>query len=89
MSSTVLTKDRYRRAICRPMPTGRHRDPAIFRRVRSAISRKLKALAEARRMARAYDELAAMSDPELHDIGISRADIPVVVSGTYHRSQRR
>ena len=42
-----------------------------------------KRVAEARRMARAYDELAAMSDLELHDIGISRADIPAAVSGAY------
>jgi uncharacterized protein YjiS (DUF1127 family) len=39
--------------------------------------------AEARRMAQAYDELAAMSDPELRDIGINRSDILAVVSGAY------
>ena len=72
----------------RPMLTlRRRRFPAIFDRTWSAIRRTGKAfgegVAEARRTARAYDELAAMSDPELHDIGISRADIPAVVSGTY------
>ncbi len=36
-------------------------------------------------MARAHDELAAMSDPELQDIGINRADIPAVACGGYYR----
>ena len=31
---------------------------------------------------RAYNELAAMSDPELHDIGIRRSDIMAVAFGT-------
>ncbi len=75
----------------RPVLTLGRRYPAIFDHVWSAIRRTGKAfsdrIAQARRRARAYDQLAAMSDPELHDIGISRADIPAVVWGTY-RSTR-
>jgi uncharacterized protein YjiS (DUF1127 family) len=40
-------------------------------------------IAEARRMSRAYDELTAMSNSELQDMGIRRTDIPSVVTGTY------
>ena len=73
------------------MPTLGRRFLAIVDCVWSAISRAKKAFgegtAEARRMARAYDELTTMSDPELHDIGISRADIPAVLSGTYRRTR--
>ena len=87
MSHIIFTKNGHGRVPYRRVPTLGRRYPAIFDRAWSAISRTGKAfgerVAEARRMARAYDELAAMSDPELHDIGISRADIPAVVSGTY------
>jgi uncharacterized protein (DUF2249 family)/uncharacterized protein YjiS (DUF1127 family) len=59
----------------------------VFRQLWGAISCRLNAfvegVAEARRMARAYDELAKMSEPELRDIGISRGDIPAVFSRTY------
>jgi len=82
MSHIIFTKNGHGR-----VPTLGHRNPAIFARAWSAIGRMGKAfgkrVAEARRMARAYDELAAMSDLELHDIGISRADIPAAVSGAY------
>ncbi len=37
----------------------------------------------ARRMHREYEALLAMSDRELNDIGITRADIPAVVARTY------
>jgi uncharacterized protein YjiS (DUF1127 family) len=40
-------------------------------------------IAEARRVSRAYNELTALSDSELQDIGIMRTDIPAVVTGTY------
>ena len=92
MSHIIFAKNGHKhghgRVSHRPMPTlRRRRFPAIFDHTWSAIRRTGKAfgegVAEARRTARAYDELAAMSDPELHDIGISRADIPAVVSGTY------
>ena len=87
MSHVIFTKNGYGRVPHWRVPTLGRRYPAIFDRTWSAIRRTGKAfgegVAEARRTARAYDELAAMSDPELHDIGISRADIPAVVSGTY------
>jgi uncharacterized protein YjiS (DUF1127 family) len=71
------------------MPVSRHSHPAILTHVWQAIGGTLKALAEgaatARRAARVYEQLTAMSDPELHDIGIHRSDIPAVVSGTYLR----
>jgi uncharacterized protein YjiS (DUF1127 family) len=68
------------------------RYPAIVDRAWSAVRHAgkafYKAIADTRRMARAYRELSTMSDLELRDIGISRADIPVVVSGTYRRTRR-
>ncbi len=76
----------------RRAPIKVHRNPAILRRAGSAIRRTLRTLietvAEARRVARACEELAAMSDPELGDMGIARADIPAVASGTYHGGAR-
>lgn len=87
MNTLGLVKHRPGRAFQRPMAANGHRHPTILRDAWRAISRTLKALAEgvagARRMARAYDEFAAMSELELHDIGINRSDIPAVVSGTY------
>jgi len=87
MSHIIFAKNGHGRVPHWRAPTLGRRYPGIFYRAWSAIKRTGKAfgerVAEARRMARAYDELAAMSDPELHDIGISRADIPAVVSGTY------
>jgi uncharacterized protein YjiS (DUF1127 family) len=69
------------------MPASSHSHPAILTHVLQTISGTLKAFAEsaaaARRAARAYDQLTAMTDPELHDIGIHRSDIPAVISGTY------
>ncbi len=57
--------------------------------IKRAFNAFVQGIAEARRLRRAYDELAGMSDPELRDIGISRADIPAVVTGTYRRTQPR
>jgi uncharacterized protein YjiS (DUF1127 family) len=89
MNRTVLIKNRCGRTPVRPMATLGQRYPAILRRGWSVIDRTLKAfaegVAESRRISRLYDELAAMSDPELHDIGINRADIPAVIAGTYRR----
>jgi uncharacterized protein YjiS (DUF1127 family) len=88
MGSTVLTEDRYGRELCRPKSTDDRRDPAIFRWLRNPISHTLKVFTEARRISRAYRELRAMNDPELHDIGINRADIPLVMSGAFRRKPR-
>lgn len=56
-------------------------------RISASIGRALKALGaritEARRAQRAFEELNAMSDHDLEDIGISRADIPAIIAGTY------
>lgn len=43
--------------------------------------------AEAQQRQRAFEELTAMSDRELADMGITRADIPAIVAGTYQRPQ--
>ncbi len=89
MSDISLVKNGRERVPHRCASTLRHRYLAIVDRDWSTISRMGRAfrgrVAEARQRARVYDELAAMSDPELQDIGISRADIPTVVFGTYHR----
>jgi uncharacterized protein YjiS (DUF1127 family) len=57
----------------------------ILRRAWRAISGTLNALAEGiaetRRMSRLYDELAAMRNSELHDIGIDRVDTQAVITG--------
>lgn len=43
-------------------------------------------IAERRRNRRGYQELAAMSDIELEDLGISRADFDAIFAGKYHRA---
>lgn len=45
------------------------------------------AFAEARRQRAVYEELSRLSDRELRDIGLNRADIPAVVAGTYRRDE--
>lgn len=89
MNETALLQNWHGWAPGRFMPTPGHRYLAIFHRGWSGIDIILKALAEGvaevRRVSRLYDELTAMSDPELHDIGINRADIPAVISETYRR----
>lgn len=54
---------------------------------RNTIGRWVKALdegiAEARRMSRLYDELVGMTDQELAELGIGRADISAVIAGRY------
>jgi uncharacterized protein (DUF2249 family)/uncharacterized protein YjiS (DUF1127 family) len=62
-----------------------------FSWVAHTLGRRLKlasdGIAEVRRMRRSYEELAAMSNLELQDIGISRGDIPAVVAGTFRRER--
>jgi uncharacterized protein (DUF2249 family)/uncharacterized protein YjiS (DUF1127 family) len=55
--------------------------------IKRAYGATVEGIAEARRMRRAYDELSAMSNHALEDIGVSRGDIPAIVAGTY-RSDR-
>jgi uncharacterized protein YjiS (DUF1127 family) len=66
--------------------------PSQFERSRGFLQAPLEALARAvdrrRRRRRDILVLAAMSDPELRDIGISRCDVPAVVEGTYRRGSR-
>ncbi len=91
MSGPFLVWDRHDRAPRRATPTAGHRIRGIFDRARGAFGRTLKAsvdiFAEAGRKSRQFDELATMSDLELADIGINRADIPAVVAGV-HRGRR-
>ncbi len=91
MSSSVLIEDRPGHAPHRLIPASSHSHSAILIRFWQAINGTLKTFAEgaaaARRAARAYDQLTAMSEPELHDIGLHRSDIPAVVSGTYRETR--
>jgi uncharacterized protein YjiS (DUF1127 family) len=88
MNSPVLVKDRSGRAFPQPMLINGHRHPSILRLALRTACRTLKGVAEARRMVRAHNELAAMSDPELRDIGINRSDISAVVSGRHPTNHR-
>ena len=63
----------------------RARSFASTARVLKKLSHKL---AECRRNRRGYQELAAMSDIELEDLGIGRADIDAIVAGTYERANQ-
>lgn len=89
MNGAILAKSRHGRSPGASVPAHGHRCRTVLSRGWTAIDRVLKALAEgvaeARRVARLYDELSAMSDPELQDMGISRGDILAVISGRYHR----
>ncbi len=92
MGNTVYVKSRPGCVPRGSIAALERRYPAIVDRAWSAVRQAGKAfykgVADTRRTARAYRELSTMSDLELHDIGISRADIPVVVSGTYRRTRR-
>ena len=46
-------------------------------------------IAKARRVCREFQELSAMSNIELQDIGIGREDILAVLSGSYDASLHR
>ena len=68
-----------------------HGHQAALNRVLNWLMRTLKStgdgMAEARRRHQAYEELAALSNLELEDFGISRGDIPAVIAGTLSREQ--
>lgn len=89
MNATFPMRDQHYAAF-RQQPTVAYRRVGVFSRARNAISRALHACAKrvskTRRLVREYDELTAMTDLELEDIGISRTDILAVVSGTYRRA---
>lgn len=54
------------------------RDEAFAQRLRGAIAGLFRAVAEYPRRRRVFDELSMLSDRELADIGLNRADIPHV-----------
>jgi uncharacterized protein (DUF2249 family)/uncharacterized protein YjiS (DUF1127 family) len=55
-------------------------------RLLHAITTLAEGVEEARRMHRAYDQLARMNDYELADIGLVRGDIPAAVVGRFRRN---
>jgi uncharacterized protein YjiS (DUF1127 family) len=57
----------------------------VFVSAGRALRRVTNKLAECRRQRRARQELAAMSDHELDDIGVVRSDIDAILSGRYAR----
>lgn len=65
---------------------------ALIRAVR-AVFRGLggvaQAFADAKRQHALYEELTRLTDRELRDIGINRADIPAVVAGVVTRREDR
>lgn len=83
MNNAVISEFRSKDQPCQPEKRRFHE------RVLVAICRALKAVgdrvAEARRVQQIFDELNAMNDHELEDIGLIRSDIPAVVAGTYRR----
>jgi uncharacterized protein YjiS (DUF1127 family) len=86
MSSRAVVENRYSNGPRRSGQSSERRQPIAFYKFWDAINCAFNAFAEgvdeARRLSRAYEELAAMSDPELHDMGINRVDIPAIVAGT-------
>src|SRR5690348_2931941 len=55
----------------------------IFASVGRALTALNSRVTEARRAQRTFEELNAMSDHDLEDIGISRANVPAIVAGVY------
>lgn len=81
MNNAVISKFRSKDRSCKPERRRLHE------RVLGTICRALNAVvdkvAEARHAQQIFDELNAMNDHELEDIGLIRSDIPAVVAGTY------
>ena len=81
MRNAVISEFRSKDQSCQPEKR------LLHERVFGAICRALKAVgdraAEARHVQQIFDELNAMNDHELEDIGLIRSDIPAVVAGTY------
>lgn len=69
----------------------RHQHARVFDRTLKWLARTLTAtgqsISAARRLHRSYEELRAMSDLELQDIGITRADIPTIVAARFRRKR--
>jgi hypothetical protein len=81
MSNAVISEFRSKDQSCKPERRRLHE------RALGAICRALNAVgdkvAEAGHAQKIFDELNAMNDHELEDIGLIRSDIPAVVAGTY------
>jgi uncharacterized protein YjiS (DUF1127 family) len=58
---------------------------AVWTQLRTRFSRLATAWADHRKLARDRQILNDFNDRQLWDIGISRSDIPAVLSGTFHR----
>jgi uncharacterized protein YjiS (DUF1127 family) len=58
----------------------------MFASSRRALRRVADKIAQCHHKHRAYQELAAMSDRELEDIGISRSDLDAIVAGRFERA---
>ncbi|HET6629793.1 MAG TPA: DUF1127 domain-containing protein [Woeseiaceae bacterium] len=91
MNKTLSSRDHRALAIGRSASFGRQQHRS---RIARAVARATKAvggsiksfsggIVEGFRMSRLYEQLVDMSDRELAQIGISRADIPAVVAGTH------
>jgi uncharacterized protein YjiS (DUF1127 family) len=59
----------------------------VFASAGRALRKVANKMAECRRRRQSYQELAAMSDRELEDIGISRSDIDAIFAGQYERAR--
>lgn len=59
----------------------------VFASVGRALRRLGHQVAECHRQRRAHEELAAMTDYELEDIGISRSEIDAIFAGKYQRAK--
>lgn len=64
-------------------PAMRHKHGRILAAIRRALGGLAYRVAQARKARRAFEELNAMSDLELADIGIIRGDIPAVIARTH------
>ncbi|MFL5279426.1 MAG: DUF1127 domain-containing protein [Rhodopila sp.] len=58
---------------------------AVWTQLRTRFSRLAAVWADQRKLARDRQILNDFNDRQLWDIGISRSDIPAVLSGTFHR----
>lgn len=81
MDNAVISEFHPKGPDCKPEMLCLHeRILAVIHRTLRAVGERV---AEARHARQIFDELNAMSDHELEDIGIVRADIPAFVAGTY------
>lgn len=81
MNSTVIFGFRSKDCASKPERRGLHKP--IYLAIRRALRAVANRMAQARRAQRVFDELNAMSDHDLEDIGLTRSDIPEIVAGTY------